>query len=667
MKRTLFAVFLAVMLVAALVFITAPEAKAATILTPADATDNKITISDADQILDLQGANLTVVFTENVELSVIDTTIKQEKDGTNNAGTLTVEGTGSIAAVSVDPTSRMRFLAIATDGVYSAYPFNLAISQAGINTIAKNPDDKTLEEPATCIRASFMAFKPVIDEIDAYGFIVNGNKYAVTKTFTTNITHAYADLQGTLRESIIDNPVSIQAYMTINEKDYVSSAVTVIPREVLKKINKENVTPTDAQKERIENFVEAGNPRVGGILFNLQLQISKTEAVPTNQTLELSFADKAQRTEYSASKQVWEQNGIKLTNDKGSGNNIADYSNPARFYKNSKISIEAPGITKIEFTCNSTEYATALKNSIAAGTVTVNGKVVTVELSEKTNSFTVTLSGGQVRMDSLIVTTETTTTITTTVTATCGHLKNASEATCLSQAQCLDCDAFYGETGDHIGGTATCTAKAICSNCEKEYGEVDTENGHNYPANSHVCTNGCGIDTECIDTDPQDNVCDICQESMGNTEQPGEPTIQVLATFALGANGSASHSDGSSKTAYSETVNGYTLSITGGTQFYTGARDAKGNSCVKFGSSKNPGSCTFTVPNDVTSVVIYVAQYKANTTKINVNGTNYTIETASDNGAYTAITVDTTSNKTINFKTVSGGIRAMVNTIEFIG
>ena len=655
MKRTLFAVFLAVMLVAALVFIATPDAKAATILTPADATDGKITISSADQILDLQGANLTVVFTENVELSVIDTTIKQEKDGTNNAGTLTVEGAGSIAAVSVDPTSRMRFLAIATDGVYSAYPFNLAISQAGINTIAKNPDDKTLEEPATCIRASFMAFKPVIDEIDAYGFIVNGNKYAATKKFVNNITHAYADLQGTLRESIIDNPVSIQAYMTINKKDYVSSAVTFTPREVLKKINKENVTPTDAQKERIENFVEAGNPRVGGILSYLQLQISKTEAVPTNQTLELSFADKAQRTEYSASRQVWEQNGIKLTNDKGSGNNIADYSNPARFYKNSKISIEAPGITKIEFTCNSTEYATALKNSIATGTVTVNGKVVTVELSEKTNSFTVTLSEGQVRMDSLIVTTETTTTITTTVTATCGHLKNASEATCLSQAQCLDCDAFYGETGDHIGGTATCTAKAICSNCEKEYGEVDTENGHNYPANSHVCANGCGINTECIDADPQDNVCDICQESMGSADEPELVEKTYSYTFTakqFSANGTM-------------TLNGiqWTLAGNGG---YCGYDGTKGQ---QFGSGNAPyKSMTLTSAEftKVTKIVINtsgassivgnltvsVGGTEVGTITLTKTATSYTFDVSELTGEI-VLSYTQTSSKAIYIKSIS--------------
>ena len=137
-------------------------------------------------------------------------------------------------------------------------------------------------------------------------------------------------------------------------------------------------------------------------------------------------------------------------------------------------------------------------------------------------------------------------------------------------------------------------------------------------------------------------------------------------TFELGANGSASHNDGSSKTSYSETVDGYTLDITNGTNMYTGARDAKGNSCIKLGSSKNTGSFKFKVPDDVTSVVIYAAKYKTNTTKVSVNGTAYTLKNNSNDGAYDEITVDTTTTKTISFATVSGGIRGMVDKISFI-
>ncbi len=140
----------------------------------------------------------------------------------------------------------------------------------------------------------------------------------------------------------------------------------------------------------------------------------------------------------------------------------------------------------------------------------------------------------------------------------------------------------------------------------------------------------------------------------------------LVATFELGADGSATHKDGSTaKTTYSETDGDYTLSITGGTKMYPSTIDGAGNGCIKFGTSSVVGSMSFNVPDDVTSVILYVAKYKANTTKISVNGTAYTISGASNNGAYDAITVDTTATKTVSFTTVSGGVRAMINTIEF--
>ena len=140
-------------------------------------------------------------------------------------------------------------------------------------------------------------------------------------------------------------------------------------------------------------------------------------------------------------------------------------------------------------------------------------------------------------------------------------------------------------------------------------------------------------------------------------------------TFKLGDDGDASHSDGTSNQSvatYSETVDGYTLKIQSGEKMYTGARDATGNGCLKFGTSKVVGSCQFTVPDDVTSVVLHVAKYKTNTAKVTVNGTTYTLTKNSDDGEYDEITVDTRTNKTVTLTTVSGGLRAMLNSIKFV-
>ena len=134
------------------------------------------------------------------------------------------------------------------------------------------------------------------------------------------------------------------------------------------------------------------------------------EPVLVEKTATLSFANKAQRTTFTTSQQVWEQNGLKLTNDKASSTNaVADYANPARFYQNSKLTLDAPGnIKSITFVCNSSSYATAMKNSVgtvAGATVSASGSNVTVTFAEATSSqFVVAKMTAQVRMNSLSVT-----------------------------------------------------------------------------------------------------------------------------------------------------------------------------------------------------------------------------------------------------------------------
>ena len=122
----------------------------------------------------------------------------------------------------------------------------------------------------------------------------------------------------------------------------------------------------------------------------------------------LDFSNKSNRKVFTTSQQVWEQNGVKLINDKGSStSNVADYANPARFYKSSKITIEGSGMTKIVFNCNSSSYASALKSSIASNSnykVSVSGSAVTVTFVKPVDSFVIaSLTGGQVRVNNIVV------------------------------------------------------------------------------------------------------------------------------------------------------------------------------------------------------------------------------------------------------------------------
>ena len=136
--------------------------------------------------------------------------------------------------------------------------------------------------------------------------------------------------------------------------------------------------------------------------FYMETHVDKQEYEST-----LTFDDKAKRTTFTTSQQVWEENGVKLTNDKAASTNpVADYAKPLRCYQGSKVTVEADGgeISEILFDCNSSSYATALKNSIGTtATVSVSADKVTVTLDGATE-FVIAKLTAQVRMDSITVT-----------------------------------------------------------------------------------------------------------------------------------------------------------------------------------------------------------------------------------------------------------------------
>ena len=123
-------------------------------------------------------------------------------------------------------------------------------------------------------------------------------------------------------------------------------------------------------------------------------------------TATLTFNDKAKRTAYSTSEQTWSENGVTFINKKHkSTNNVGDYSAPVRLYQNSSVEVTVDGaIQSIVFDCNSTSYATALKNSIGTtATASVSSDKVTVTLNGET-SFLVSQLTAQVRLDAVTVT-----------------------------------------------------------------------------------------------------------------------------------------------------------------------------------------------------------------------------------------------------------------------
>ena len=226
-------------------------------------TGNGTVTGTVTNILDLKGQAVSMNVGAGLEISVVDSEVKQI-DGVVTGGTFINTGAGSVSTKAIkDPTSKMYFLAVENEGSYSAYPFNMTISAEGINTIAKNPDDETATEPAACLRATFMAFDALMDKITDHGIMIDGVKSSAKGKydFDSNIIQAYADLNGSFREDKINVAKTVQAYVTIGGVDYVSTARVVTPSAIVEALNtKIDTIESQYHKQLITELME----RIGG-------------------------------------------------------------------------------------------------------------------------------------------------------------------------------------------------------------------------------------------------------------------------------------------------------------------------------------------------------------------------------------------------------------------
>ena len=99
---------------------------------------------------------------------------------------------------------------------------------------------------------------------------------------------------------------------------------------------------------------------------------TETESLVQDTTASISFGNRDQRTEFSAEKQVWTQNGITFINEKAeSAKNVANYANPIRLYEGSTVKAKVEGnkmITKvvIKAAFGDEEYKGAIGDSLRA-------------------------------------------------------------------------------------------------------------------------------------------------------------------------------------------------------------------------------------------------------------------------------------------------------------
>ena len=631
MKRNLFAIALALMLVTALVFVVAPTAKAENVTLTDGATLN---ITE-DTVLDLAGNSGTVNVTEGVKLSVYDsanTGVTGE-----GAGKLTVNGKVEIEAT--DAAGR-RFLAVPNDdGSYSFHPFFVGIERIGVNT----------DKSALCLKVNFVANEIAQAKIETgvfYGATPESLPNAADTygafSFENGVMVAYFDLVGSLdSQEAIDASRSFQAYIKIGNDAVTNKVYTVTPSYVVSELDKIASDFADTQKEKMVNMIK-GKTHLEALCPNF-LHVHDYEKAVTAPT-----CNKAGVITYTC------DCGSSYTEagEPATGNHIDENSDY-------KCDVCSTKVLPADGEALTIPQALAIAKLHAHNTYTtqkyyITGTVTGLYNTQYGNFYIKDEAGNQICVYGLY--------------SYDGETR-------------YDAMEYKPVNGDEV--TVYTILGMYNSTAQGKNAWLDEVVAHEHDYKSVVTEAGCL--TEGYTT----HTCSICNssyvdsrvEALGPTTDNGEcercgltiggdaPVIGTLATFDFGANGSATHTDPNSKfsNGKSYTVNGYTLKFTTATNCYDGGRDAKGNSCMKMGTSSKTGSFTVTVADNVTEVVIYVAQYKANTTKINANGTAYTITTASNNGAYTPITIDTSTNKTFTFATVSGGVRCMIDKIVFNG
>lgn len=141
-----------------------------------------------------------------------------------------------------------------------------------------------------------------------------------------------------------------------------------------------------------------------------------------------------------------------------------------------------------------------------------------------------------------------------------------------------------------------------------------------------------------------------------------------LIKFSFGPDGDAWHTENTQPlSTYTEIVDGYTLTLFDGVKMYAGCRDATGTSALKLGAAAGVGSFSLEVPENVTSIIFMVATWRLDSsTTVNINGTDYVIETSSNDGEYTPIKIATKAGDTVTVATDTYHRRAMFDAIIYV-
>lgn len=398
-----------------------------------------------------KGSNISVTAPGNITMIEFDCTGLESKyitpftdiDGSSNEK--------GIVTISLDGTSSsVTYTALSAQARAKSLTVTYVLADPTAPSITANDVADISARGAEAAELSYTLVNPdgseivvtcdgiVVEEaVEADGAIL----YSVSKNVTNgpregHITISYGDIEKVVKVSqnapvftstqteivLAANADATKSFTITSDFDWIAE----LSEDANFTINTDTYEWSDNGKQSVkvtatsENTSEEGTLTLGTITFT-NVETEETITVTVKQessyvegdgksvTATLSFADKAQRTTFTTTQQIWEQNGIKVTNNKASStSNVADYAKPARFYANSSLEVTALGlISEIVFDANSSSYATAMKESIgtvSGATVTVSSDKVTVTYTTPVASFSVAKFSAQVRMDGITVT-----------------------------------------------------------------------------------------------------------------------------------------------------------------------------------------------------------------------------------------------------------------------
>lgn len=197
--------------------------------------------------------------------------------------------------------------------------------------------------------------------------------------------------------------------------NHTGATVTGLP-ETETALNGSTVTFTVAAESGMKvDFVKLGTTTLTGtdgsytftVEGNATITVETSEAnAPTTVEKTLTFDNTNKRTTGTTSSQVWQENGIKFTNDKGSSSSNVNtqYYNPVRCYASSNIKVEYTGMTEIVFACSKGQSDLVTTIGTRTGvTVSTEGTSVIVKFATACNEFVVEKLKAQVQIKSITV------------------------------------------------------------------------------------------------------------------------------------------------------------------------------------------------------------------------------------------------------------------------